>query len=55
MGLVIGTDIFGKVIESKLDFVDKSLFIKDVIFDKAGSVKKSFMDQVSSLKNKVGW
>jgi len=33
MGLVIGTDNFGKVIKRKLDFVDKSLLIKDVIDD----------------------
>ncbi|MBS0349602.1 MAG: AAA family ATPase [Proteobacteria bacterium] len=33
MNLPVGYDNFGKVIENKLDFVDKSLFIKEVIDD----------------------
>lgn len=33
MNLPVGYDNFGKVIENKLDFVDKSLFIKEIIDD----------------------
>ena len=33
MGLVIGIDNFGKVIERGLGFVDKSLFIKEILDD----------------------
>ena len=35
MELPVGYDYFHEVIENKLDLVDKSLFIKDVIEDKA--------------------
>lgn len=35
MDLPIGYDRFGKVIENKLDFVDKSLFIKNILDDSA--------------------
>ncbi len=38
MMLPIGFDNFGKVIEEKLDFIDKSLFIKDVFDDKSTAV-----------------
>lgn len=38
MDLPIGYDNFGKVIENKLKFVDKSLLIKDFIDDKAAEV-----------------
>jgi len=33
MSLVIGSDNFGKIISNKYDFVDKSLFIKEVLDD----------------------
>ena len=33
MQLPIGYDDFGKVIENKLDFIDKTLFIKDILDD----------------------
>jgi Predicted AAA-ATPase/PD-(D/E)XK nuclease superfamily len=38
MKLPIGYDNFGKIIENKLDFVDKSLFIQDILDDKATEV-----------------
>jgi hypothetical protein len=38
MNLPIGYDNFKKVVEKKLDFVDKSLFIKEVIDDKATEI-----------------
>lgn len=38
MNLPVGYDNFGKVIENKLDFVDKSLFIKEVIDDTSTEV-----------------
>lgn len=34
MSLIIGIDDFGKVITEKLDFIDKSLFIKEVLDNK---------------------
>jgi hypothetical protein len=38
LNLPTGYDIFGKLIESKLDFVDKTLFIKDLLDDKTTKV-----------------
>ena len=36
MGLIVGFDDFGAVIERKLGFIDKTLFIKE-IFDNEGA------------------
>lgn len=38
MELPIGYDNFRKVIEHELDFVDKSLFIKEVMDDRSAEV-----------------
>lgn len=35
MQLPIGYDDFGEILDHKLDFVDKSLFIKDVLDDES--------------------
>src|ERR1700675_2941065 len=34
MGLIIGEDDFGEVISEKLNFIDKSLFIKEIFDNK---------------------
>ena len=38
MLLPVGTEDFARVIDKKLDFVDKSLFIKEIFDDKATDV-----------------
>ncbi len=36
--LPIGYDIFGKVVKNKLNFVDKTLFIKELIDDERAQI-----------------
>src|SRR5271156_4897802 len=35
MSLIVGVDDFGKIIQKKLDFIDKSLFIKEIFDNRA--------------------
>ena len=54
MDLVIGFDNFGKIVSNKLDFVDKSLFIKEIIDDKITEVT-SFFGSRSRRTNDKGF